>query len=186
VSIGLLDPMKGHDVAIAALQRLRASGDDVRLEIIGDGPLRDELLAAATSARVRDHVDLAGPLPQPEVLRRMASAAAVVVPSRRLAGKAEGTPTVMLEALAVGAPLVVSQSSGWETPVDRGAEVVIVPDEDPPALAAAVERVLADPEAAAALAERSRAVSRQFAWPVAVASVDAVYERAASGPAVEV
>jgi glycosyltransferase involved in cell wall biosynthesis len=177
VSVGLLDPMKGHDVAIEAVRRLRDRGVDVSLSIVGDGPLRADLGAAATGAGLGDHVELTGALTHGEVLRRMSDALALVVASRRLPGKAEGTPTVMLEALALGTPIVATRSAGWETPVDAGAFVTVVPDDDAAAVADAAGAILERPVRYEAVADLNRDVSRRFRWPVAVSRVDAVYER---------
>lgn len=123
--IGRCAPVKGVDVAVRALDHVRAS---VQLVVAGgtvDDP-RVISLGAVSPAR-RD-----------ELLRE---ASVLVIPSRVLPnGRTEGTPIVALEALAAGVPVVASRVGGLaELPI------VHVPPEDPRALARAIERVLDAP-----------------------------------------
>lgn len=120
--IGRLVPIKGIDVAIAALDHLRTNA---RLVIAGDGPL-----PRSPRATYLGHVDVR-PL--------LAEASVVVVPSRVLPnGRSEGTPIAALEALAAGVPVVASNVGGLaDLPVTH------VPPDDPRALAAAIDHVLA-------------------------------------------
>jgi glycosyltransferase involved in cell wall biosynthesis len=134
-----LVPIKGVDVAIAAMQHVRSGA---RLVIAGDGPERARLtgeppvhtfLGEVTTAR-RD-----------ELLR---TAGVVVVPSRITpGGRTEGTPAIALEALAAGVPVIASSVGGLrELPGVR-----LVPPEDPYELARAIDQTLADPPDAALL-----------------------------------
>lgn len=175
MTVGLLEPVKGHDVVVDAVRRVRGTHHDVCLSIVGDGPLRGELAVAA--ADLGDDVELTGSVPHDDVLRRMADALAVVVASRRLPGKAEGTPTVMLEALTVGVPIVATRSAGWETPVAAGASIVVVPDDDADALARAIVDIAERPGHYRAISHANREVSRRFRWPVAAATLEAIYRR---------
>jgi len=129
-----LVPIKGVDVALAAFARLRAPA---RLVIAGDGP---EL--AALRARAPAGVELLGPVDTRRRDELLREASVVVVPSRVTAGgRTEGTPTIALEALAAGVPVVASATGGLrELPAAR-----LVPPEDPYELARAIDRVLADP-----------------------------------------
>lgn len=134
-----LVPLKGIDVAIAAMAHIRAPA---RLVIAGDGPERRSLVAtAAPSITFLGQVDLAR---RDRLLRE---ASVVVVPSRIVnSGRTEGTPLIALEALAAGVPVVASNVGGLSE-LDRLA-VQLVPPDDPRALALAIDRVLADPPAA--------------------------------------
>lgn len=149
--IGRLVPIKGVDVLLAALRDVRTS---VRVIVAGDGPERARLEreAATRSVVFLGSIDARR---RDQLLRE---ASLVVVPSRVLSnGRSEGTPLVALEALAAGVPLVASDVGGLR---DLRAAIRVPPD-DPRVLAAAIDRVLAAPPAAAEL----RASVADLDWP---------------------
>lgn len=124
-----LVPIKGVDVAIEAMAAL----PDMQLVIAGDGPERRALEARARHARVTflGEVDTKK---RDELLR---AATVVAVPSRVMpGGRREGCPTIGLEALAAGVPVVAT--------IGRACE--LVPPDDPMALARAIDRVRAAPQ----------------------------------------
>ena len=126
--IGRLVPVKGADVLLSAIEHLRTRAQIV---IAGDGPDR----SADPRATFLGTIDAA----RRDLLLREASV--VVIPSRVLPnGRSEGMPLVALEALAAGVPVVASAVGGL-----RDVPVVHVPPDDPRALAAAIDRVLASP-----------------------------------------
>jgi glycosyltransferase involved in cell wall biosynthesis len=145
-----LVPLKGVDVAIAAMRHVATAA---QLVIAGDGPERDRLAAAAPAARFLGEVttdrrdDLLG------------AASVVVVPSRIARGRTEGTPAIALEALAAGVPVVASAVGGL-CALGHLPGMALVAPEDPHALAAAIDRTLAWPAAAAAV----RAGVAAFDW----------------------
>jgi glycosyltransferase involved in cell wall biosynthesis len=144
-----LVPVKGVDVALAALEHVRAP---VRLVVAGDGPERAALARAAPRAHFLGAVDATC---RDQLLR---AASVVVVPSRVLrGGRSEGTPLVALEALAAGVPVVATAVGGLVAFRDHA---LLVPPDDPPALAAAIDRVLAVPPPA----DRLRAAVAHLDW----------------------
>jgi glycosyltransferase involved in cell wall biosynthesis len=150
--IGRLVPIKGVDVAIAAMSDVTT---DAKLAIAGDGPERAVLegLAAANT-----RIELLGQLDATARDQLLSRASIVVIPSRVLPnGRSEGTPVVALEALAAGVPVVASDVGGL-----RELDAVIrVPAGDPRALASAIDRVLASPPSS----EELRASVAHLAWP---------------------
>ncbi|HUJ58913.1 MAG TPA: glycosyltransferase [Kofleriaceae bacterium] len=150
--VGRLVPVKGTDVAIRALGALAGAA---RLVIAGEGPERGALEQLAAGAPV-EFVGAVDPAARDRLLRE---AAVVVVPSRVLAnGRSEGTPTIALEALAAGVPIVASAVGGLRA-LAPAAE--LAPPDDPRALAAALDRALVAPRAAE---ELQRAVAG-LDWP---------------------
>ncbi|MBL9017436.1 MAG: glycosyltransferase [Myxococcales bacterium] len=153
-----LVPVKGIDVLLAAAARLRR---ETRIVIAGDGPARDELERRA--ARIRElarraDVQFLGSVDTTERDRLLGRASVVVVPSRVLpGGRTEGMPMIALEALAAGVPVVASEVGGLR---ELAPAARLVRPEDPGALAAAIDAVIAAPPPAAVL----KAAVDHLAW----------------------
>ena len=154
VGVGQLVPRKGVDVAIAALAALRHR--DAVLVWIGDGPERDALAAAARDLGVAERVLLRRPAEVGDrraLFTALAVADVVVVPSRE-----EGLPLALVEAMAFGAPVVACDVNGIPEVVHDRRTGRLVPPDDAPALAAALDELLADPDAARRLAAAGAAL----------------------------
>jgi glycosyltransferase involved in cell wall biosynthesis len=154
VSVGRLARVKGFEYLVEAASRL----ERVTCAIVGDGELRAELerLVEASSARVA----LVGALSHDRVAEAFAAADVVVVPSvvdNR--GRVDATTSTALEALASGRPLIATNVGGIPEVVRDDENGLLVPQKDPAALAAAIERLGADPE----LRERLSGRAREFA-----------------------
>jgi glycosyltransferase involved in cell wall biosynthesis len=149
-SVGRLDAQKGFDVLVAALAQLPG----VHCVLIGDGPERESILAAAQAHDVADRLTLTGRLDDPA--ERVAELDVFVLPSRF-----EGFPLVILEAMLAGVPVVATDVGAVREAIDDGVTGLLVPPEAARELAQAIGRMLAEPGlrerfAAAALA-RARA-----------------------------
>jgi glycosyltransferase involved in cell wall biosynthesis len=149
-----LVPIKGVDVAIAAMRHVRTTA---RLVIAGDGPERARLAArGGDPVTGEERTGTAWP-PAPTFLGQVTTAqrdvllrtaGVVVIPSRVLPnGRVEGTPVIAVEALAAGVPVVASAVGGL---VDLPG-IRLVPPDDPCELARAIDRTLADPPSPEAL-----------------------------------
>ena len=143
--IGRLSHEKGADVALRALAHV----PDATLAFVGDGPERGALEALAESLGVASRVRWLGLVDDAGRLYRAFDA--VVLSSRT-----EGTPMVLLEAMAAGVPVVASAVGGIPDVVSP-AEALLVPSEDPASLAVALRAVLDDRPAAARRAEAASA-----------------------------
>jgi len=141
--VGRLVPKKGVSVLIDALQRLRAEGQEPDAAIVGDGPLAGTLRRqAAGLTRLRF---LGWQEPEP-VAALMREAALLVVPSVTAAdGDAEGLPSVAIEAMALGLPVLASDEAGLAGVVVPGLTGVLVPARDAQALAGAIAGLMALP-----------------------------------------
>ena len=140
VFVGHLVPIKALDVLLKAWALLAgdpASPADTRLVLIGEGAERAALERQARELGVADRVAFLGPLPQPAVADWIAAADLLCLPSH-----AEGSPNVIVEALASGTPVVASRVGGIPDLVDDGANGVLVAPGDAAALAAALASAL--------------------------------------------
>jgi glycosyltransferase involved in cell wall biosynthesis len=173
LGVGRLAAQKGFGTLIQAAGQWQRRPVVPLVVIAGDGPLEAELRHQAGVAGVA--VRFLGP--RHDVPALLGAADVVVVPSTW-----EGQPLIVQEALRAGRPLVATRVGGMaDLTGDDGA--VLVPPGDPGALAAAVSRVLDDPEAAARLAVAAR--GRAALLPTETAAVDqvlSVYEAMTSRP----
>jgi glycosyltransferase involved in cell wall biosynthesis len=136
---------KGIDVLIDAVGLLTAEHPDLVVEIIGGGPLDDALRARARTAGVDGVIRFLGPQPSDVVDAAYLRCAMVVLPCRVAAnGDRDGMPTVILEAMARGLPVVSTNVVGISEAVRPGRTGLLVPPDDPPALAVAIGDLLKD------------------------------------------
>ncbi len=164
VSVGRLRAKKGLDCLIAACAVLRERDQDFRCEIVGYGEEQDRLQARIHGLGLEGRIRLVGKLAREEVIETYARAAVYVQPARIAAdGDRDGIPNVLLEAMAMGLPVVASRVSGIPELVADGINGLLVPADDPAALATAIARMLNEPALAQALGERARvAVTTSF------------------------
>jgi glycosyltransferase involved in cell wall biosynthesis len=138
--VGHLVPIKALDVLLKAWARLPgdpAASAATRLVLIGEGGERAALERQACELGVDDRVSFLGPLPQPAVADWIAAADLLCLPSH-----AEGSPNVVVEALASGTAVVASRVGGIPDLVDDGTNGLLVSPGDPAALAAALASAL--------------------------------------------
>jgi glycosyltransferase involved in cell wall biosynthesis len=176
VSAGRLVRKKGFEYLIDALPHLPGAV----LAIAGDGTLDHELRERARTRAVAERVRFLGNQPQDRVGEYLAAADIVCVPSvRDDSGNVDGLPNVVLEALASGTPLVTTAAGGIGAVVETGRTALVVPERDSAALAAAVVRLLDDPESGRRMGEAGRAlVQARFGWPRVAERFVAAYDRA--------
>ncbi len=164
LGVGRLVEKKGFGDLILACKVLAIRGIDFRCEIIGQGPLEATLRAQIEQLGLTDRVTLIGPRPQDEVLQAYRRAAIFALPCIIGAdGNRDGLPTVLLEAMATGAACVSTDVTGVPEIITHEADGLVVPQNNPNALADALERLLAEPDLRTRFAAAGRAkVERVF------------------------
>jgi colanic acid/amylovoran biosynthesis glycosyltransferase len=164
VTVGQLKEKKGLRHLIDACRLLADRGVELECEIVGDGPLRDELATQVEVLGLGDRVRLTGALPHPQVVDRYRRASVFVLPCVVAAdGDRDGIPNAILEAMAMAIPVVSTPISGIPEVVREGETGLLVPPADPGALADALERLLANPAARGELGARGQAfVTAEF------------------------
>jgi colanic acid/amylovoran biosynthesis glycosyltransferase len=134
--VGRLSAQKGLPILIDAVAAMSASVPDLGITIVGDGPLRNELEARATALGIAHHLTFVGAASNADVRQYVAAARALVVPSF-----AEGLPVVIMEALALGRPVIATAIAGIPELVDA-EDGWIVPAGNVQALATAMRSAL--------------------------------------------
>jgi colanic acid/amylovoran biosynthesis glycosyltransferase len=159
VAVGRLVEKKGFDVLLDALALLHQRRPEARAVIAGDGALADDLRAQRDRLGLQDVVHLPGPVPQTEVRDLLARAAVFAAPCVvGPDGNRDGLPTVLLEAMAAGAPAVSTDVTGIPEVVRDEETGLLVPQHDPVRLAAALERLVTDRALASRLSRAARAL----------------------------
>jgi len=139
LTVARLSPEKGLTVLLDALGAARAQATPVHLTIVGDGPLRMGLEDQTRRLRLTDAVTFAGAIGQDRIRDFYAAADAFVLPSF-----SEGLPVVLMEAMAMGLPVIASRITGIPELVREGIDGLLVPPGNTEELAAAIQRVASD------------------------------------------
>lgn len=165
VTVCRLVPRKGVADVIEAVARLAARHPELRYDVGGEGPERAHLEALAAARGVAERVRFLGRVPDEALPALYAGADVVVMVPRADPVDVEGFGIVYLEAAACGRPVVASWTGGVPDAVVDGETGLLVPPGDPDALAAALDRLLGDPDLARRLGEQGRArVRAHYTW----------------------
>ncbi|HTK74008.1 MAG TPA: glycosyltransferase family 4 protein, partial [Gemmataceae bacterium] len=170
-AVGRLSPEKGFDLLIRAVARLIETGLDLQLLVAGDGDAGAVLQSLAAELGLADRVRLLGYLSDPRPLYEAADVFA-------LSSLREGLPNVVLEAMALGVPVVATRIAGVPRLVRDGDTGVLVEPGSVPELAAGLARLLGDPTARVRLAAAGRRnVVENYSFSARMRKVRAVYDR---------
>jgi glycosyltransferase involved in cell wall biosynthesis len=146
ISIGSLQPYKGHIYLVKACAELQRRGIPFRCRIVGGGDLREMLERAIRESQLDPVVELMGPRTQDEVSQLLRTANCYVQPSViTSSGKMEGIPVALMEAMVSGIPVVATAISGIPELVRPGDTGWLVAPEDAEALANALSQIHKDP-----------------------------------------
>jgi glycosyltransferase involved in cell wall biosynthesis len=157
--VGALEAKKGVEHLLTALSLANGRLGDWECEVAGDGPLRAALQRQAEELGIAEQVRFSGALDFDSVSAAYRRASVCVAPSViGPGGRQEGIPNVMIEALAFGKPAISTPISGLPELIETEVSGLLVPPEDPQALAGAIVRIRHDPGFASALGRRGRAV----------------------------
>lgn len=187
VFVGRIQPLKGPDVAIRALDELHARGHpDASLVIVGGASGQDGDTETHRAHDLVDELDLHSQVhfvePQPHhVLSSYYRAAdIVIVPSR-----SESFGLVALEAAACGTPVVASAVGGLLSLVDDGITGRLIDGRDPVDYGAALAEILDDPAARIAMGAAARRRASSYTWHAAAAKLRSLYDDLSVTPLVD-
>lgn len=163
---------KGVQFALDAVARLRASHPGLRLRIVGDGPYRERLAGVVRRHGLTEGVSFEGevePTALPEAYRSCSIFANPTI-------RQNGYDLTILQAMAAGRPVVVSNVGSVPTAVEDGVNGLLVPPGSPRALASALDRLIRDPDLGRRLAETARKdVQARFSLEAMAAAAEKVF-----------
>ena len=167
--LGRLVPVKGFDLLVAALRPLADAVPTSRLVLIGDGPQRDELHAAARDLGVGGRLLITGITP--DIADWLAAADVLAAPSRN-----EGMGRAIVEAMALGLPVIGAEVGGIPAVIADGETGWLVAPGDSLALAAALIELARDEPLRIKLGTAAVTRAEAFSTDVAHAAMRAIYD----------
>jgi glycosyltransferase involved in cell wall biosynthesis len=150
---------KGLDTLLRAFAALAPDFPGLRLCVAGRGKDGGRVLALARSLGLESRLDFREGVSREEVLSLLSSARALLMPSRL-----EGLPMVAGEAMAAGLPVIATRVGAVDELLEWGRAGVLIPPDDPDALATATADLLRDPARRARLSSAARASAERFRW----------------------
>jgi L-malate glycosyltransferase len=169
LTVANLRKEKAHEVLFAALAQLAPHHPALRLRVAGDGPRAGELRALAASLGVADRIAFLGH--REDVAALLEEADLFVLSSR-----SEAFPNSVVEAMAAGLPVIAAAVGGLLELVEPGRTGVLVPPDDPYALASALDSLIRSPERARLLGEAARAeIAQRYSFDRMVRAFEDLY-----------
>lgn len=173
LAVGRLVWAKGYEDLLDAMRMVVAENSSLYCLVIGDGELRASLEEKIRRNNLVNRVILAGYQPRDTVLAALKASDIFVMPSRQ-----EGTPLALLEAAAMGVPILASACGGIPEMVRDGEQALLVPPGNSPMLAQALLRLAKDPELRARLVRNARArVQQSFSLEAQARATLEVYQK---------
>lgn len=177
--VGNLVPWQGVEFAIRALPDVLRRNGEARFALVGDGISRSFLEGEATKLGVESQISFLGHIPYERVPLHIASFTVCVAPFVRRRNEDAGlSPLKMYEYMACGRPVVASDLPGVRETIARSGGGLVVPPEDPAALADAISRLLADASLAEAMGRHGRDYAvAECSWAHSAQRIDHVLAR---------
>jgi len=168
--VGRFDPRKGLPELLEACERLAARGIEFRLTLVGDGRLRRSLERRARRT-LPGRVVFEGQVPHERLPAYYAAADLFCSPARG----SESFGLVLLEAMALGVPVVATDIPGYRCVVTPDREGTLVPPRDAPALAEALASLLRDPARRSRMGEAGIATAARYGWDRIAQDLERIY-----------
>ena len=177
-SMGRSFTYKGIPVLLEAVKEVVRSNPSVRFKLVGAGDMMPHYLKLASSLGIGKYVTFTGYLEEEVLIEQYASCDLLVLPSTT---RLEGFGTVVLEAMACGKPVVVSEIAGVSPYIKNAGVGMVVKRGDSRELAEAVLKLLEDQELRESMGRRARKVVEElFSWESVSAAISEVYREALS------
>ncbi|MCX7823655.1 MAG: glycosyltransferase family 4 protein [Syntrophobacterales bacterium] len=187
LSVGRLVKKKGYDDLLKALKILKSENFPFEFFHVGDGELRENILRMAEELGLTDRVHFLGTLTHERLLPLYRQSHAFVLASKIAPnGDRDGLPNVILEAMAVGLPVVATDVSAIPEAIEHEKTGLLVPPENPHEMAKAIRRILTDSSGTSAIiSEARRTVERRFDSTVWNSKLYEIFHEALVGKALK-
>jgi len=168
--VGNIKQVKGIEFLLQAISQLRR--DDLQLCLVGEGESRPALISMAHRLGIAEQCKFAGRQPHDEIAFWLTAADCVVLPSL-----SEGLPTILVEAMFCGTPVVATDVGGVPEIVQNRRTGLLVKPQDSESLAQAIAEILADPDLSSELVQLARAqVQGRLTWDANARATIAAYD----------
>lgn len=151
VCAGNIDPSKGQDILIQAARMVANNFKNLRIYFLGSGQSREKFEKLAESLGVRRHCVWVGSIPHQDVLGYMKDAYVSICPSRM-----DNLPTVLIESMALGTPVIASKVGGISEILDDGVEGLLIHPDNPDDLANAINQMIKNPVSRKRMSDSAR------------------------------
>jgi glycosyltransferase involved in cell wall biosynthesis len=174
--LGRLAANKGVNYLVAAMPKILAAHPDAKLVICGEGEEKASIVALIKKLGLENNITFYGTVNLDVLTSLYSNSSVFVLPS---INRLEAFGIVQLEAMACHTPVVASDIPGVNSVMDIGKSGLLVPKENPEALADAIIRIIGNPELIAQMGKRGRElVETKYDWPIISKEVEAVYRKA--------
>ena len=174
LTVARLIKRKGIDDLIRAVPAIVKAHKNIKLRIIGEGNMENELKALAQKLEVAKYIEFLGYVPHDEIATYYSSSDIFVLPSKN-----EGMSNTVLEAMASGLPIITTDTGGTRELMDDNG--IIIPSEEPDAIANAVLRVIKDPKIRENMGARSREIAESMSWKNVAEEYHKIYGEIVNG-----
>jgi glycosyltransferase involved in cell wall biosynthesis len=176
--VGSLTAVKGHDLLLSAVAAVAQTIPDLRLLVVGDGPLRGALVAATRKLTIHDRVHFTG-------WREDVPALLSAMDGYVCASRSEGMSNAVMEAMASGLPVVSTSVGDHPTVLRHGLDGLLVPPGDASALAQSLQTLLNSPDRAVGTGRSAQTRIKEFSFGSAVDAYQRYYHSMLSQPAAQ-
>lgn len=172
--IDLSSQWKGINVLMDAFSLILKKDSEIRLQIVGGGDGVDFYKKMAVSLNIQNNVDFRGVLTGVELERAYLDSSVVVLPSL---SSAESFGMVLLEAMALGVPVIGSNIGGIKNLIEHNVDGLLVEPNNPSLLADSLEKVLTDESLRQVLKLNARVKANKYTWQNQAGEFDKLYHR---------
>ena len=175
INVANMRPVKDHKTLLEGFKKLTERMKGVRLSLIGDGPLRRQLVEFCTQQSIND-VEFLGKLPHIDTLKHIENSDVFILTSIE-----EGMPNVIIEALALGKPVIATAVGGIPEVVKDGVNGILVPPKSPEHIAKALERLLSDSGLRKKFSRAAAESVKDYTWSKITEKYERIYSSSLEG-----